>query len=80
MERFQSAGLSQSWPPIKSVPKWPVSSRSATSWSSTRRGLPAMMRARLMVSIVMSSSGTSMSGLSMKSALRPCEKLWWKKV
>ena len=36
MERLQSAGLSQSWPPIKSVPKWPVSSRSATSCSFER--------------------------------------------
>ena len=59
MERCQSLGWSQSWPPMRSVPKWPVSSRSATSWSSTRRGLPAIISARLIVSMVTSSSGTS---------------------
>src|SRR5262245_32511983 len=45
IERRQSLGWSQSWPDIRSVPKGPISSRSATSWSTTRRGLPAMTSA-----------------------------------
>ena len=38
IERRHSAGWSQSCPPIRSVPKGPVSSRRATSCSSTRSG------------------------------------------
>ena len=80
IERRQSFAWSQSWPAISRVPKWPTSSRSAASCSSTRAGLPAMIIPRLIMSIVTASSGTSRSGLTMKSALRSWLKLNWKNL
>jgi hypothetical protein len=57
IERCQSIGRSQSWPVISSVPKWPISARSATSCSRTRLGLPQITCDLMMLSTVAGAAG-----------------------
>ena len=61
IERFQSALSSQSRPVSTMVPNGPTSSRTASSFSATVAGLPAITILSIAQSTVSCSSGNSVS-------------------
>jgi hypothetical protein len=69
IERLCSSGLSQSLCVSKSVPKYPTSSTSATSWSNTRFGLPCNTIHSKHFCTVTDSSGIDSLGLNILSSL-----------